>query len=54
MNHRIADRSDLAVSLATLKAAPKPKPKLRPVDYAARFAIEKALQQRRYCNAFAL
>jgi hypothetical protein len=50
----VLDRSDLAVSLATLKAAPKPKPKLRPVDYAARFAIEKALQQRRYCNAFAL
>ncbi len=37
----VLDRSDLAVSLATLKAAPKPKPKLRPVDYAARFAIEK-------------
>ena len=48
------DRGDFAVSLATLKAAPKPKPKSRPVDFAARFAIEKALQQKRYCNAFAL
>ena len=36
------------------KVAPKRKPKLPPADYAARFAAEKALQQRRYCNAFAL
>jgi hypothetical protein len=50
----VPDRSDFAVALATLQAAPKPKPKLRPVDTAARFAIEKALQRRRYCNAFAL
>ena len=30
------------------------KPKLTPPEYAARFAAEKALQVRRYCNAFAL
>jgi len=30
------------------------KPKLTPAQYAARFAAEKALQQRRYCNAFGL
>jgi hypothetical protein len=50
-------RSDLAVRLAMLQAsqaAKKPKPRLSPVEFAARFAIEKALQQRRYCNAFAL
>jgi len=34
--------------------AKKPKPRLGPVEFAARFAIEKARQQRRYCNAFAL
>jgi hypothetical protein len=33
---------------------PKPKPKLPPAEYAARFKAEKALQQRRYCDAFAL
>jgi hypothetical protein len=47
-------RSDLVVGIATLQAANKRKPKLSPVEFAARFAIEKALQQRRYCNAFAL
>jgi hypothetical protein len=53
-------RSDLAVGIAMLQAAKKshaakkPKPRLSPVEFAARFAIEKALQQRRYCNAFAL
>jgi hypothetical protein len=50
-------RSDLAVGLAMLQAsqaAKKPKPRLSPVEFAARFAVEKALQQRRYCNAFAL
>ena len=36
-----------------LQATPKAKAKLRPPDAAARFAIEKALQQRRYCKAFA-
>ena len=50
----VPDRSDFTVALATLQAAPKSKPKLRPVDHAARFAIEKALQRGRYCNAFAL
>ena len=45
---------DLAVSLAMLKAGQKRKPKLSPVEHARRFAIEKALQQRRYCDAFAL
>ncbi len=45
---------DLAVSLAMLKAGQKRKPKLSPVERARRFAIEKALQQRRYCDAFAL
>ena len=50
------DRSndDLAVSLAMLKAGQKRKPKLSPVEHARRFAIEKAMQQRRYCDAFAL
>jgi hypothetical protein len=35
---------------------PKPsrKPKLAPEQYAKRFAAEKALQQRRYCDAFEL
>jgi hypothetical protein len=45
---------DLAVSLAMVQAGLKRKPKLRPPDYARRFAIEKILQQRRYCDAFAL
>jgi hypothetical protein len=45
---------DLTVSLAMLKAGLKRKPKLPPVDYARRFANEKILQQRRYCDAFAL
>ncbi|HSZ68418.1 MAG TPA: hypothetical protein VK825_19600 [Xanthobacteraceae bacterium] len=50
-------RSDLAVGLAMLQAsqaAKKPKPRLSPVEFAARLAVEKALQRRRYCNAFAL
>jgi len=33
---------------------PVAKPKLTPAQYAKRFAAEKALQQRRYCEAFAL
>jgi hypothetical protein len=48
------DRTDFAVALATLKVAPNPKPKLAPVKFAMRFAIEKALQEKRYCDAFAL
>ena len=43
-----------AVLSAMLKAGMKPKPKLDPIEYARRFAVEKALQQRRYCDAFAL
>jgi hypothetical protein len=50
----LVNRGTFAVALATLPAAPKTKTKQRPLDAAARFAIEKALQQRRYCNAFAL
>lgn len=42
----------LAVSLAMSKAA-KRKQKLRPEEYARRFALEKIHQQRRYCDAFA-
>jgi hypothetical protein len=30
------------------------KQRLTPADYAARFAAEKALQQKRYCDTFAL
>ena len=33
---------------------PKQKQKLPPEDYARRLTAEKALQQRRYCDAFAL
>jgi hypothetical protein len=43
----------VAVSLALSKAG-KRKPKLRAADYAVRFALEKIVQQRRYCDAFAL
>jgi hypothetical protein len=43
-----------AVLSAMLKAGMKPKPKLSAVEYARRLAVEKALQQRRYCDAFAL
>jgi hypothetical protein len=43
-----------AVLSAMLKAGMKPKPKLNPVEYAQRLVVEKALQQRRYCDAFAL
>ena len=46
--------AEAAVRFAMLKAGPKPRPKVSPVEHARRFAIEKALQQRRYCNAFAL
>jgi hypothetical protein len=43
-----------AVLSAMLKAGLKPKPKLNPVEYAQRLVVEKVLQQRRYCDAFAL
>jgi hypothetical protein len=49
-----ADDDGFAVEFATFQATPKGKAKLRPPDAAARFAIEKARQQRRFCNAFAL
>jgi hypothetical protein len=45
---------NFAVLSAMLKAGMKPKPKLSAIEYARRLAIEKALQQRRYCDAFAL
>jgi hypothetical protein len=44
----------LAVLSAMLKAGLKPKPKLDAIEYARRLAVEKALQQRRYCDALAL
>ena len=43
-----------AVLSAMLKAGMKSKPKLSAIEYARRLAVEKALQQRRYCDAFAL
>lgn len=43
-----------AVLSAMLNAGMKPKAKLSRVEYARRLAVEKALQQRRYCDAFAL
>jgi len=52
-----ADRKknqDFVVLSAMLKAGLKAKPKLGAIEYARRFAVEKALQQRRYCDAFAL
>ena len=45
---------NFALLSAMLKAGLKPGPKLSPVEYARRLAVEKALQQRRYCDAFAL
>ncbi len=46
--------NDLTVSLAMVQAGLKRKAKLRPPQFARRFAIEKLLQQRRYCDAFTL
>ena len=45
---------NLAVLSAMLKAGLKTKLKLSAIEYARRLALEKALQQRRYCDAFAL
>jgi hypothetical protein len=45
---------NFAVLSAMLKAGLKQKPKLSAIEYARRLALEKALQQRRYCDAFAL
>ena len=45
---------NFAVLSAMLKAGLKLKAMLDPIEYARRLAVEKALQQRRYCDAFAL
>jgi hypothetical protein len=45
---------NFAVLSAMLKAGLKLKAKLDPIEYTRRLAVEKALQQRRYCDAFAL
>ena len=45
---------NFAVLSAILKAGMKQKSKLSATEYARRLAVEKALQQRRYCDAFAL
>ncbi len=44
---------DVAVYFAMLKAGFRRKPKLSPVQYARRRAIERLSLQRRYCDAFA-
>ncbi len=46
--------AEFRVLAALVKAGLKRKPKLNPVQHARRVAIEAELQQRRYCNAFAL
>jgi hypothetical protein len=51
---RVIGRGSFAVALATLHARPRRQAKLPRLDAAARSAIEKDLQQRRFCNAFAL
>ena len=48
------NNENLAVLSAMMKAGMKPKPKLSAIEYARRLAVEKVLQQRRYCDAFAL
>ena len=45
---------NFAVLSAMLKAGLKLKAKLDPIEYARRLAVEKVLQQRRYCDAFGL
>jgi hypothetical protein len=45
---------NFTVLSAMVKAGLKSKPKLNPIEYARRLAVEKALQQRRYCDALAL
>lgn len=56
MKQADADRinENYAVYAAMVKAGFKTKPKLKPAEYARRFAREAVLQQRRYCDAFAL
>ena len=46
--------ADAAVYFAMLKAGFTRKPKLPPAEQARRLAVEQALQQRRYCDAFTL
>jgi hypothetical protein len=48
------DGQNFAVLSAMLKAGLKSKTKLDAIEYARRLAVEKALQQRRYSDAFAL
>jgi len=48
------NEQNFAVLSAMLTAGLKPKPKLGAIEYARRLALEKALQLRRYCDAFAL
>ena len=48
------DTTSFRVLAAMLKAGLERKPKMSPVHHARRLAIETALLQRRYCNAFAL
>jgi hypothetical protein len=54
MNRTTNRNGEDAAYFAMLKAGLKRKPKLSPVHYARRFALEKARQQKRYCDAFAL
>jgi hypothetical protein len=49
---RINERA--AVFAAMLKAGVKWKPKLPPAEFARRFALERLIQQRRYCDALVL
>jgi hypothetical protein len=49
-----AEQKSFAVLSAMLEAGLKLKPKLSAVEYARRFALECASQQRRYCDAFAV
>jgi hypothetical protein len=46
--------NNFAVNFALFQVGQKRGPKLHPLDFAQRLAIEKGLQQQRYCNAFAL
>ena len=49
-----AGQKSFATLSAMLAAGLKRKPKLSAMEYARRYAIEKAMQQRRYCDAFAV
>jgi hypothetical protein len=43
---------DFAVYFAMLKAGFKRKPKVSPVEFARRSAVERLALERRYCDAF--